>query len=198
MKHRGHYGVSMGTIIRKKTKVKPQDKHCSNCRFFYKGICKKIAEVSEGKQLYVSDKTIAKKCVHYINKHSEKKSKSSNEKKRNTRPKTEKPKKMTKTIKAAETAETVRELTINEIVDIEISRFNKMRERAERYVSPFLFECKYDIRKVLNVRGNDQVEYRVFSGENKGKTKICTINKFKNEVITFKDIQKDVVAPRSE
>ncbi|WP_408895284.1 hypothetical protein [Paenibacillus taichungensis] len=185
----------MGTIIKKKTKVKPQDKHCSNCRFFYKGICKKIAEVSEGKQLYVSDKTIAKRCVHYINKHSEKKSKSSNEKKRNTRPKTEKPKKMTRTIKAAEN---VRELTINEIVDIEISRFNKMRARAERYVSPFLFECKYDIRKVLNVRGNDQVEYRVFSGEDKGKTKICTISKFKIEVITIKDIQKVVVAQRSE
>ncbi|WP_340010255.1 hypothetical protein MHI32_16120 [Paenibacillus sp. FSL H7-0690] len=188
MKHRGHFGVSMGTIIKKKTKVEPQDKHCSNCRFFYKGICKKIAEVSEGKQLYISNKTAAKRCVHYINRHSEKKSKSSNEKKRNTRPKTEKTKKMTKTIKAAET---VKELTIHEIVDIEISRFNKMRERAQRYVSPFLFECKYDIRKVLNVRGNDQVEYRVFSGEDTGKTKICNVNKFKNEVITIKNIQKD-------
>lgn len=35
-----------------------------------KGICKKLSDISQGKQIYISSHHAAKKCSFFINKHS--------------------------------------------------------------------------------------------------------------------------------
>ncbi|ULO04858.1 hypothetical protein H1230_17085 [Paenibacillus sp. 19GGS1-52] len=188
MKHKGHFGVSMGTIIKKKSKIKPHSKHSSNCKFFYKGICKQVAKASKGRQLYISDKTAAKKCVHYINKNDGYKLKTHSEIIKQDEFKAGKNNKIVKPTKHKKID---KELTIHEIVDLEILKFNKARERLQRYVSPFFFENENNVRKILTTRGTEQGEYTVVSGIDAGETKICSAYDFKNDAIIYKKIEKN-------
>ncbi|QQZ64529.1 hypothetical protein JI735_34400 (plasmid) [Paenibacillus sonchi] len=66
MGHKGHFGVSMGTIIKRPKKIDPGSKHCSNCKHYQKGMCRIIAKISNGRQTYVNDKTAAHLCAHFI------------------------------------------------------------------------------------------------------------------------------------
>jgi hypothetical protein len=71
MRKKGHFGVSMGTVMKKKKKVDSHEVNCMNCTHFFKGICRKLNEISEGKQKYISDNRAAKKCKYYYNKHTQ-------------------------------------------------------------------------------------------------------------------------------
>ncbi|WP_258298200.1 hypothetical protein [Paenibacillus peoriae] len=67
MGKKGHFGVSMGAIIKRRPKIDASEVNCTNCKFMYKVICKKLNEISKGQMKYVSDKRTAKKCKFYSN-----------------------------------------------------------------------------------------------------------------------------------
>lgn len=65
----------MSSIVRRPRKaVDSAAIHCSNCTFFFKGICKKLDEISGGTHRYISNKKQAKNCKYFKRKADRKKS----------------------------------------------------------------------------------------------------------------------------
>lgn len=183
MGHRGNFGVSMGTIIRKKRAIDPNSKHCTNCKHYFKGKCRKINEISNGQQVYIADKTSARKCVYFANKHVEN---------RNTPPKMRKDSHAQKKVKnktnisknkdSSLIVEKIQQ-SVQVIIDNEVTKIHKAREKCVRYVSPITFECETNTRIILSIRGNEQVEYNITTGHDSGNTRICSLSKFIEEAL---------------
>jgi len=54
---------------RKSNKIEQLNMHCSNCSNYVKGACKVLTEQNGGKTWYLSDKSLAKRCKYFKNKH---------------------------------------------------------------------------------------------------------------------------------
>lgn len=69
MAHKGHFGVSMGSIVKQNNNIDKSAKNCANCTNYNQRKCSVITKITNGRQTYISDKKSARLCIHFINKH---------------------------------------------------------------------------------------------------------------------------------
>ena len=144
MPHKGHFGVSMGAIVRRPRKVYKQSRNCFNCKFMdrRRNNCSKIRKNTEGQSSgYVSPrdkKSMATKCMYFDNVHPQQ------GKKRNSgNKKTNQPSNLPKTAPPKSDLETLRQVQWDRI-NQEIAKIKKLRSlrqlnKKDAYMCPGLY-----------------------------------------------------------